>query len=69
MNDLHNIDSCGTAITYADDKVIVYKDKDWCKLKVEVDKDLKRYKQYFDYKLSLNISKTKFITFNHISVA
>jgi len=65
MNDLTNISTVGNFILFADDTNIIYTDQNLQNLTIKVNDDLEKITQWFNKnKLSLNVSKTKFIQFN-----
>lgn len=64
VNDLCNIKIDGELISYADDTVIIIEDNTWDKAHRKASVNISKVKNWLDQnKLSLNINKTKFITF------
>ena len=66
INDLPNISKIAKFIIFADDTNIVYSNKDIESLETAANNDLQNITNWFKLnKLSLNISKTKFIIFDN----
>lgn len=64
INSLFNLDTIGTIISFADDTVVFYQQKTWHDLKLAVEKDFVKIKNWFDYKrLTINFEKTLYIPF------
>lgn len=64
LNNLFEINSEGTVISFADDTAIFYESDTWNNLREKVQNDFINIKQWFDYKLlSLNFDKTVYIPF------
>lgn len=62
LNGLFSVQSGGTIITYADDTAIFYRSKNWESLKIKVESDMKKIKDWFDYKsLTINLNKTVYL--------
>lgn len=71
LNNLLTLNSTGTIISFADDTVILYEDKNWYDLKEKVEADMPQIINWFNHQLLIiNYEKTKFITFtayrNHL---
>lgn len=64
LNNLLNISSSGTLISYADDTVIFYVDTSWTNLKEKIELDFPKIIDWFSHKiLTVNFEKTKFVPF------
>lgn len=64
VNDLLRMNSVGEVISYADDTAIFYSSDGWNSLKRKAEEDLRKITNWFQInKLSLNASKTKYLTF------
>ena len=62
---LKEIDIRGSLLAYADDTVMVFSGDTWEGVKCLAESGLERVKNWFDYyRLSLNLNKTKFISFS-----
>lgn len=71
LNNLLNLNTTGTIISFADDTVIVYEDNNWHDLKEKVESDMPHIIEWFNHQLlTINYEKTKFMTFtayrNHL---
>jgi len=65
INDLLNSDICGTLISYADDTVLFVQSQSWDDVKRQTEDSLTHIKSWLENnKLSLNFTKTNFITFS-----
>lgn len=65
INDLTNIKIKGKVISYADDTVIIFSGDSWQMAQKQVQEDMQKVKNWLDtFKLSLNITKTKYIAFS-----
>lgn len=65
INDLLNLSLNGTIISYADDTAIIFESDSWDTITKNAELDMKLIKNYLDENLlSLNINKSKFITFS-----
>lgn len=64
INNLLLIDSPGQIISFADDTTILYSANTWAELKTIAERDFLEIKKWFQYnKLTLNVKKTKYISF------
>lgn len=64
LNNLFQIDTKGTIISFADDTAIFYESDTWDSLKQKVQNDFTSIKEWFDHKLlSLNFDKTVYVPF------
>lgn len=66
INSLTNINlENGSVISYADDTAVVFTGSTWTSVKNYTTKGINKIKQWLDsYKLTLNISKTKYVAFS-----
>lgn len=65
INNLCNLNITGKIISYADDTAIICKGDDWNTTRNSASQDLQKIKVWLDHNLlSLNVSKTKFISFS-----
>lgn len=64
INDLFELPSKGEILSFADDTVIIYKDKNWKTVKSRAENDFKHIKQWFDYNmLTINYQKSTYLPF------
>jgi len=65
INDLYSYSATSDIISYADDTAILYSAKDWDAAKNMAEKELSKIKEWLDGNfLTLNVAKTKFLTFS-----
>lgn len=64
VNNLFNLQTTGTIISFADDTVVIYQKQTWAELKSAVEKDFVMIKKWFDSKLlTINFEKTLYLPF------
>ena len=64
INNLFQLDTCGSIIGFADDTAILYTAENWEKLINDAQRDFKQIKDWFDSRLlTINFKKTKFLPF------
>lgn len=65
INDMLNLRTSGQIIAYADDTVLIFSDDTWDGVKTKAEMGLNKIKHWLDANLlTLNNSKTKFLTFS-----
>ena len=66
LNNLFNLNTSGKIVSFADDTAVYYEDTTWQNLKRKAELDFLNIKNWFDeYKLTLNVEKTNFMTFTN----